>query len=82
MTGVYFAAGPGSFLFFVLYSAQTGFKTDPDSYPLNNIRGILAERIVVLRVRCATILVLFHLLSHHFVPVLQNYSEKSFNCRM
>lgn len=33
---------------------------------------------VVPRVRYGTIFVLFHLLSHHFVPVLQNYSEKSF----
>ena len=82
MTGVHFAPGPGSFMFFVLYSVQAGFKTDPDSYPLNTIRGILAEQNVVLRVSCGTILVLFHLLSHHFVPVLQNYSEKSFNCGM
>lgn len=46
---------------------------------------ILAEKNVVTahlhvmpRVRCGTIFVLFHLLSYHFVPVLQNYSEKSF----
>jgi hypothetical protein len=82
MTGVHFAAGPGSFMFFVLYSVQTGFKTDPDSYPLNTIQGTLAEQNVMLRVGCGTIRVLFHLLSYHFVPVLQNYSEKSSNCRM
>jgi len=82
MTGVHFPAGPGSFVF-VLYSVQTGFKTDKrllsiEYYILAEKNVVTAHLHVVSRVRCGTIFVLFHSLSHHFVPVLQNYSEKSF----